>query len=75
MEHVYKIRQLGRMGAVQSLRWSILTSQTKIGLRFPCLELYCVVDLNPYQLSCPASGSPVGRTLTYRAECRGLNPT
>ena len=29
--------------------------------------LYCVVDSNPYQLSCP--GSSVGRAL---AECRGF---
>ena len=32
--------------------------------------LCCVVDSNPYQLSCP--GSSVGRALAWTTECRGF---
>ena len=32
--------------------------------------VYCVEDLNPYQLSCP--GSSVGRALAKTAECHGF---
>ena len=62
------------MTAIGKLYWRTLLSSLRITVEvsqwLPLSCIHCVVDSNPYQLSC--SGSSVGRELAYTAECRGF---